>query len=74
MSQSRASHFGRFIGIFVAFSLVVSLLLPAHSASAQSKAKGLSKHARSLVLEAKAQGKSTVTLPNQAQIKQLLVL
>ncbi|MBP8251034.1 MAG: S8 family serine peptidase [Herpetosiphon sp.] len=62
MSQSRASHFGRFIGIFVAFSLVVSLLLPAHSASAQSKAKGLSKHARSLVLEAKAQGKSTVTL------------
>jgi hypothetical protein len=50
------------IGSLVVLMMVVGGLLPQNSAFAQSTSKGLSKHDRALVAEARAQGKSTVTL------------
>ena len=62
MSQRGIVSVRHFVGFLVAVSLVFSMVLPTRSLSAQTARKGLSKHDRALVVEAQAQGKSTVTL------------
>lgn len=51
-----------FVGALLVLMLVVGALLPQNSVFAQSSNKGFSKHNRELLAQARAEGKTTVTL------------